>query len=549
MSFPDATARNTFGLVQVVAPVPDGPAGPDSPAPPPEPAVFDFSTLSESPTSIQNRIGEAFTFPTLLPTTARDLIIDQYGELSDEIDLYAFYQNFYTAITFVAGAYHAGNVLHMNEINLSWNSRDETSNSVLSHEFGHEWLYFGLPSSSGAHPQQASHMPAAFPFESAYDSSTMGGSFWLDNADDTYTTLPYRTYFGYSWHELYLMGLATFAEAEDWWYLTGVEELEGPYYPPQSETFSAGREFLSTEVLDVVDPEYPDTQQEFNILFVLVTRPENPATDFDLANMRRKAFIWPPAWEASVGHRATLTTQFGHIESNGDVDFDGDIDLIDFGRFQLCYSGDVASVAGDCRSFDLDGDGDVDLADFGEFQTSFTGSCTEPTFVNQPSHTRGCAGETVALSATVNHADAFQWYRAGVPVAGQTNSTLTIENATAGDSGTYLLVASNDCSTVFSASATIRVDEPPFVILYPNMQTFCPGEGLTLFSDVEGRAPLNWQWSKDGADIPGAVGPVLSLENLATSDAGRYRLTVTDACGQQSSGNELVLTLDESCLP
>jgi hypothetical protein len=75
---------------------------------------------------------------------------------------------------------------------------------------------------------------------------------------------------------------------------------------------------------------------------------------------------------------------FGCDESDfvpGDHDADGDVDLLDFGGFQLCYTGACSAAPCDpalypdsgCRIMDFDFDGDVDLLDFGQFQLAFTG--------------------------------------------------------------------------------------------------------------------------------------------------------------------------------
>ena len=65
----------------------------------------------------------------------------------------------------------------------------------------------------------------------------------------------------------------------------------------------------------------------------------------------------------------------------GDIDGDGDADLIDFRAFSECLSGPggtpyppVPMTAEDCRGpFDFDVDGDVDLDDFAEFMDGYTG--------------------------------------------------------------------------------------------------------------------------------------------------------------------------------
>jgi uncharacterized lipoprotein YddW (UPF0748 family) len=59
----------------------------------------------------------------------------------------------------------------------------------------------------------------------------------------------------------------------------------------------------------------------------------------------------------------------------GDMDQDGDVDLVDFAYFAFCMQGPGhAYIEGhDCLNGDADGDQDVDLADFASFQQVFEG--------------------------------------------------------------------------------------------------------------------------------------------------------------------------------
>jgi hypothetical protein len=59
--------------------------------------------------------------------------------------------------------------------------------------------------------------------------------------------------------------------------------------------------------------------------------------------------------------------------SEGDVDVDGDTDLIDFVSFASCITGPnpAGAIPEECTVFDFDVDGDVDLSDLATFQRAF----------------------------------------------------------------------------------------------------------------------------------------------------------------------------------
>lgn len=58
----------------------------------------------------------------------------------------------------------------------------------------------------------------------------------------------------------------------------------------------------------------------------------------------------------------------------GDCEEDGDVDLMDFDRFQVCLSGPKSeAVSPPCSCFDVNHSSSVDLADAAVFQISFTG--------------------------------------------------------------------------------------------------------------------------------------------------------------------------------
>jgi hypothetical protein len=63
------------------------------------------------------------------------------------------------------------------------------------------------------------------------------------------------------------------------------------------------------------------------------------------------------------------------VGTPGDFDLDGDVDMSDFGEFQLCYTGEgIEQNDPACTSARLDPDPDVDLDDFTIFQNCLSGA-------------------------------------------------------------------------------------------------------------------------------------------------------------------------------
>lgn len=58
----------------------------------------------------------------------------------------------------------------------------------------------------------------------------------------------------------------------------------------------------------------------------------------------------------------------------GDCEDDGDVDLFDYDKFEMCLTGPDGSVSVECRCFDIDGSGAIDISDFAAKQRAFTGS-------------------------------------------------------------------------------------------------------------------------------------------------------------------------------
>ena len=145
----------------------------------------------------------------------------------------------------------------------------------------------------------------------------------------------------------------------------------------------------------------------------------------------------------------------------------------------------------------------------------------------------GAAGFTVAASGTAPLS--YQWRKGGVDISGETGASLAIDPAALADAGSYDVVVTNGCGSATSAAATLTVEEPPSISTNPVGATVCEGDPLTFTVAATGTAPLAYQWRKNAAPIGGANGTSLTIDPVATSDAGAYDVVVTNGCGMATS--------------
>lgn len=192
--------------------------------------------------------------------------------------------------------------------------------SQLGHEMGHRWAAFVSAKVGGetiplgpVHWARGLQAPVAFPYQRPTEASAMGGGVWQDNFDGTFTQLDDDYYVpatGYSYLDLYLMGLISPAEVPDFFILrnlvsAGKDANEHPI-------FRADRTKVTIQdVIAVEGPRSSDvnhSQRNFNTGMVLVVEHGHvPSQDLvqRTDGIRQR---WIDYWEAVTGHRATMTT-------------------------------------------------------------------------------------------------------------------------------------------------------------------------------------------------------------------------------------------------
>jgi pectate lyase/pectin methylesterase-like acyl-CoA thioesterase len=165
---------------------------------------------------------------------------------------------------------------------------------------------------------------------------------------------------------------------------------------------------------------------------------------------------------------------------------------------------------------------------------SVTLGLTPPAITTQPLGKTTIEGDNVTLTAAASGSAplTFQWSKNGVPIAGATGPTLTLNNVRVADSGAYVFTATNPAGIVASDVATVVVNlAPPIITIQPQSQTILVGEAVTFTVAAGGSAPLTYQWRKNGAGIAGATGPSFTIASLQFSDAGAYTVVVSNGAG------------------
>ena len=191
--------------------------------------------------------------------------------------------------------------------------------SQIGHEMGHRWSAFVSARVNGetiplgpTHWARGLQAPAPFAFQRPTEASAMGGGVWQDNHDGTFTQLDDDYYVpatGYSYLDLYLMGLIAPSEVPDFFILRNLSpagrDANG------HAVFKADRTTVTIE--DVIaaegarEPDVDHAQKRFNTgIVVMVEHGKKPSRALiERANGIRTA--WIDYFATATGHRASMT--------------------------------------------------------------------------------------------------------------------------------------------------------------------------------------------------------------------------------------------------
>ena len=191
--------------------------------------------------------------------------------------------------------------------------------SQIGHEMGHRWAAFvsakvGDETISLGPVHWATGLQARVPFPYARptEASIMGGGVWQDNFDGTYTQLDDDYYVpatGYSYLDLYLMGLISPAEVPDFFILRHLvpagKDANG------HRVFKADRTRVTIQdVIAAEGPRTPDvehSQRQFNTGIVIIVQHGLKPSPLLIREANGIRLQWMKYFSIATGRRASMT--------------------------------------------------------------------------------------------------------------------------------------------------------------------------------------------------------------------------------------------------
>ena len=208
------------------------------------------------------------------------------------------------------------------------NERFDRGLYLFAHEFAHSWTAYYEYDKSGrreplygdrcrCHWRWDLHAPAAFPWhaEKTTSISIMGGGFWIDYGDGTFKSTGSGV--GFSWLDLYAMGLADAEEVPDMFIVRNPKNVDNPNALP---THTGEKEIVTIDQIVAAEgPRVPGTAQSkkvFNAGFVYLLAPgQTPSGDLLDLHVTYRDKV-PEYWSHITGGRSQVTTVVPQIANN-----------------------------------------------------------------------------------------------------------------------------------------------------------------------------------------------------------------------------------------
>jgi hypothetical protein len=92
------------------------------------------------------------------------------------------------------------------------------------------------------------------------------------------------------------------------------------------------------------------------------------------------------------------------------------------------------------------------------------------------------------------------------------------------------------------------VSAAPAITVQPNGEAVLPGTNVAFQVTATGTAPLTYQWTFNGTNLPNATADTLLLSNVQPPQAGDYAVMIANLAGSVTSA-VAILTVVEPLIP
>jgi alpha-tubulin suppressor-like RCC1 family protein len=172
-----------------------------------------------------------------------------------------------------------------------------------------------------------------------------------------------------------------------------------------------------------------------------------------------------------------------------------------------------------------------------------------PTITTQPAGLSVLDGQSATFTVVASGQQlSYQWYFNGNPltdnghVSGSATPTLTINDASTGDVGTYTVTVSNPAGSLTSSGASLSLTPSvPVITMQPASVGASVGGSAQFTVAAVGTKPLSYQWYYNGnpltggGTISGVTTATLTLSDVSPTEFGNYYVLINNSRGTTTS--------------
>ena len=191
-------------------------------------------------------------------------------------------------------------------------------------------------------------------------------------------------------------------------------------------------------------------------------------------------------------------------------------------------------------SYTLNNLQDFDTANYVAVATNAFGSTTSvvaaltvdsrPLLIGEPADASVAPGGPANFVVSVNGPSLrYAWFKNGSPIAGGTNSTLTISNVVLGSEGSYQVIVTNFAGSVTSRVAALTFNSVALnIVAQPLSLSVTQGQVASFSVLASGVPTITYQWFFGSLPIADATNSTLTFSSVDLTNTGNYRVIVTN---------------------